>query len=217
MRGWSGPGLPFLAPSQTVSYVSSHDDWTLWDKLVYALGDGRHFAPRQEEIVCANRLAAAITFCCQGRLFMLSGEDFGRTKLGMRNSYNAPLRINRLDWRRTVRFRDLAAYYRGLIALRKQLPCLCDKGERAGERLLEVAEITPRAAAVRLDNGGADSRWAQILLAVNTDDEPCALSLPQGRWAVLCDGENSFLWERPKAAEGKTVLAPVSMTVFGLL
>ena len=78
-------------------------------------------------------------------------------------------------------------------------------------------EITPRAAAVRLDNGGADSRWAQILLAVNTDDEPCALSLPQGRWAVLCDGENSFLWERPKAAEGKTVLAPVSMTVFGLL
>ena len=217
VRGWAGPGLPFRAPSQTISYVSSHDDWTLWDKLVYALGDGRHFAPRQEEIVRANRLAAAITLCCQGRLFMLSGEDFARTKLGMRNSYNAALRVNRLDWRRTVRFRDLAAYYRGLIALRKQLPCLCDKGEHAEERLLEVMEITPRAAAVRLDNGGADSRWAQILLAVNTDDEPCALSLPQGRWAVLCDGENSFLWERPKAAEGKTVLAPVSMTVFGLL
>lgn len=217
VRGWSGPGLPFLAPSQTVSYVSSHDDWTLWDKLVYALGDGRHFAPRQEEIVRANRLAAAITFCCQGRLFMLSGEDFGRTKLGMRNSYNAPLRINRLYWRRTVRFRDLAAYYRGLIALRKQLPCLCDKGERAGERLLEVAEITPRAAAVRLDNGGADSRWAQILLAVNTDGEACTLSLPQGRWSVLCDGESSFLWKKPKAAEGETMLAPVSMTVFGLL
>ena len=216
VRGWAGPDLPFRAPSQTVTYASSHDDWTLWDKLAYALGDGRHFAPRQEAIVRANRLAAAITFCCQGRLFMLSGEDFARTKLGMRNTYNASLRVNRLDWRRAVRFRDLAAYYRGLIALRKQLPCLCDKGGQAWQRLLEVIEITPRAAAVLLDNGGGDSRWARILLAANTDGEACTLSLPQGRWAVLCDGESSFLWEKPRLAEGETVLAPVSMTVFGL-
>ncbi|MGN0772939.1 MAG: type I pullulanase [Candidatus Ventricola sp.] len=220
VRGWAGqeyPLHPFIAPSQTVSYVSSHDDWTLWDKLVYALHGDRRFSPRREDVVRANRLAAAITLCCQGRLFMLSGEDFARTKLGRRNTYNAALRVNRLDWRRSVRFRDLAAYYRGLIALRKQLPCLCDKREQARQRLLEVMEITPRAAAVRLHNGGADSRWSQILLALNTDGEACTLALPQGRWAVLCDGESSLLWEKPETAEGETVLAPVSMTVFGLL
>lgn len=218
VRGWAGGERnAFRSPSQTICYISSHDDWTLWDKLVYALGDGRHFSPRREDIVRASRLAAAILFCCQGRLFMLSGEDFARTKLGMRNSYNASLRINRLDWRRSVRFRDLAAYYRGLIALRRQLPCLCDKGETAGQRLLETAQITPRAAAVRLDNGGEGSRWAQILLAVNTDGESCALALPQGRWAVLCDGEDSFLWQAPRIAAPQETLAPASVMVFGLL
>ncbi|MGN0991549.1 MAG: hypothetical protein ACI4O4_08830, partial [Candidatus Ventricola sp.] len=146
-----------------------------------------------------------------------SGEDFGRTKLGMRNSYNAPLRINRLDWRRSAKFRELAAYYRGLIALRKQLPCLCDKSEQARQRLLEVTEITPRAAAVLLDNGGGDGPYARILLAANTGGEACTLSLPEGRWAVLCDGESSFLWQKPRAAAQEEGLAPVSMMVFGML
>lgn len=220
VRGWAGqeyPMHPFLAPSQTISYISSHDDWTLWDKLVYALHGDRRFAPKREDVLRANKLAAAITFCCQGHLFMLSGEDFGRTKLGMRNSYNAPLRINRLDWRRSVRFRELAGYYRGLIALRRQLPCLHDKREEARRRMLEVTEITPRAAAVLLDNGGGDSPYARILLAANTGGEACMLSLPEGRWAVLCDGESSFLWENPRMAAQEELLAPVSMTVFGLL
>lgn len=217
VRGWAGEGLPLRAPSQTIGYISAHDDWTLWDKLVYALGDGRHFAPRQENIVRACKLAAAITMCGQGRLFMLSGEDFARTKLGMRNTYNASLRVNQLDWRRSVRFRDLSRYDRGLIALRKQLPCLCDKSAAAGQRLLETVEMTPRAAVVLLDNGGEGSRYAQIVLAVNTDGEPCVLDLPEGQWAVLCDGEDSFLWENPRIAAPQETLAPVSMMVFGRL
>ena len=36
VRGWAGAEGPFSvkAPSQTITYLSSHDDWTLWDKLV---------------------------------------------------------------------------------------------------------------------------------------------------------------------------------------
>ncbi len=217
VRGWADEGgsMPFCAPSQTISYLSAHDDWTLWDKLVYArAGDGR-FAPKREAIVRANRLAAAILACCQGRLFRLCGEDFARTKRGVRNTYASPLCINQVDWRRSARFGELAAYYRGLTALRKRLPCLCDKGERAGARLLMAEDIAPGAAAIVLDNHGGG--YARVLIAVNTADAPCACALPEGRWAKLCDGESSFLWLSPHACERDAVLAPVSCTIFGPL
>ena len=212
IRGWAGEGLPFAVPSQTINYLSAHDDWTLWDKLTAALG-GRRFAERREEVVRASKLAAALLFCCQGRLFMLAGEDFARTKRGIRNTYRSPLAINRIDWRRTVRFADVSAYYRGLIALRKRLACLCDKRAQAYERLLAVETLSPYAAAVLLDNAG--ERWTQVITAVNTGGEACRLTLPPGVWDVLCDGADSFLWEHPCAVSGEVELAPVSVTIFG--
>lgn len=67
---------------------------------------------------------------------MLSGEEFGRTKEGVEDSYCSPLSINRLDWERAYENADLVEYYRGLIALRKRLPGLCDKSEQAVKRML---------------------------------------------------------------------------------
>jgi len=215
VRGWAGRDMPFDAPSQTITYLSSHDDWTLWDKLVCAMHGDRRFAQMHDDILRANRLAAAIACCCQGRLFMLSGEDFARTKLGVRNTYQSPLRINRLDWKRRVRFRALAEYYRGLIALRKQLPALCDKRETAQHRLLEESEIAPGAAAVLLDNGGGKSPYAQLMILVNTRTDECTAHLPGDGWAVLCDGESSMLWKKPKPAPQACVLAPLTLTLLG--
>jgi len=215
VRGWAGKDMPFEAPSQTITYLSSHDDWTLWDKLVCSMHGDRRFAPKREDVLRANKLAAAIGCCCQGRLFMLSGEDFGRTKLGVRNSYRSPLRINRLDWKRRVRFRDLAEYYRGWILLRKQLPGLCDKKETAQHRLLEANEIAPGAAAVLLDNSGKESRYAQLLILVNTRQDECTAYLPDGDWLILGDGESSMRWKKPKAAPQTYTMAPVTLTLLG--
>ena len=187
----------------------------LWDKLVFAMHGDRRFTQKHEDILRANKLAAAIAFCCQGQLFMLSGEDFARTKLGVRNTYQSPLRINRLDWKRRVRFRALAEYYRGLIALRKQLPALCDKRETAQHRLLEESEIAPGAAAVLLDNGGGKSPYAQLMILVNTRTDECTAHLPGDGWAVLCDGESSMLWKKPKPAPQACVLAPLTLTLLG--
>ncbi|MBR3796520.1 MAG: type I pullulanase [Clostridia bacterium] len=218
IRGWAGSEarFPYAAPSQTITYLSSHDDWTLWDKLVYTLGGGKYFAQMREEILRANRLAAAINFCCQGRVFMLSGEEFARTKLGIRNSYRTSIRINRLDWKRAYRNRALVDYYRGLIALRKTLPALNDKSETAADRLLEVMQIARDAAAIRMDNRGTGkSRYSEILLAFNGGREPCELALPQGKWEVLCDGKNSFAHEHPHGIRDMTVLEPISALILG--
>lgn len=79
LRGWSGEEGPFAAPAQTITYLSCHDDWTLWDKLVLTMDPSRNFDRLDPALLRANRLAAAICFTCQGRLFLLSGEEFART------------------------------------------------------------------------------------------------------------------------------------------
>ena len=217
VRGWAGSdgAFPFRATSQTVSYLSNHDDWTLWDKLVFTLGGGKRFAQLRGSLLRVNRLAAAMLFCCQGHLFMLSGEEFARTKLGVRNSYRTSLRISRLDWKRAYRNRAMVDYYRGLIALRKRLPGLCDKREGAWLRLLRATDAAPGAAAILLDNTGGDSPYDVLLLAFNASQDACSLALEEGEWAVLCDAEDSFLHEHPRRAAQQIELAPVSALILG--
>ncbi|MBQ2952183.1 MAG: type I pullulanase [Clostridia bacterium] len=214
VTGWAGEGHPFAAPLQTISYLSCHDDWTLWDKLVMTLDPQRDFAALNPAVLRANRMAFAILSFCQGRLFMLSGEEFGRTKMGVKNSYNAPLSINRMDWQRCRDNAALVEYYRGLIALRRQLPGLCDKSADAGKRLLEAHQLAPDVASVLMDNAGG-SPWAQVMLICNASGKAAQAEIPAGDWAVLADGENSFLWENPAAAPARVTLPPVSAMILG--
>lgn len=216
VRGFAGAEAeyPFRAPSQTISYLSSHDDWTLWDKLVLTLHGDRRYVPLRKDVVRANKLAAAMLFCCQGRVFMLSGEEFGRTKLGVKNSYRSPYRINRFDWKRAYQNKALVSYYRGLIALRKQLPALCDKSERAHLRLLEARDVGLNAAVIRMDNTGGSSAYREILLCFNASDAPCAVRL-EGEWEILADHENSFAYMHPTATSGEISIPPVSALILG--
>lgn len=214
--GWSGERGDFAAPSQTITYLSSHDDWTLWDKLVCTLDPSRSFTSCDGRVIRANKLAFAMLACCQGHLFMLSGEEFGRTKEGVKNSYNVAVAINRMDWRRCCGNQALVEYYRGLIALRKQQPGLCDKSAGAGERLRVARQLGKDAAAILLDNG-ADSRYPALLLAFNASARQGTFDLPRGEWAILADGESSFLWRQPEVISARAVLPAMSALILGRL
>ncbi len=213
LRGW--PGEPFTAPSQTISYLSSHDDWTLWDKLVNTLDPEQQYERLTPAVLRANRLAAAISLCCQGHLFFLSGEEFGRTKNGIKNSYKTPLPINRIDWQRTWENRALMDYYRGLLALRRQLPALCDKTKAAADRIRFLSEPRPACAAFEVENG-ADAPWPRLLLLYNTGSQDETITLPEGSWELLVNGEDSFLWRNPVPAERTVSLPAASALILGL-
>ena len=217
VRGWAGCGEDFRvrAPSQTVSYLSCHDDWTLWDKLVYTGDAKRRFSLRQPGLVRQNKLAAAMCFGCQGLLFLLSGEEFGRTKRGIRNSYRSSPQINRLDWKRAWKNAELVDYYRGLIALRMRLPGLADQSQDAARRLLEVAQPLEDCAAILLDNTGGDSAWRRLLMAYSAREDAVGLSLPEGEWEILVDANSSFGWQHPRTAEGSIALEPLSALILG--
>ena len=106
-------------------------------------------------------------------------------------------------------------YYRGLIALRKQLPGLQDKSSKAKDRILEAFEVAPNCAGVLLDNGGEDSKWETLLLCFNCSQKSAELSLQSGRWQVLADGENAFRWKEALYAEEKIQIPPQSALLLG--
>jgi len=212
--GWSGERGDFTAPSQTITYLSSHDDWTLWDKLVCTLDPDCCFDGFDERVQRANRLAFAMLSCCQGHLFLLSGEEFGRTKQGVKNSYNVSVAINRMDWQRCCENAALVEYYRGLIALRGQQPGLCDKTAAAGRRIITARQLGRDAAAIFLDNDAA-SRYPVLLMAFNASAQPVTFDLPRGDWAVLADGESSFLWRQPELVAGKATITAGSALILG--
>ena len=74
--------LPPHAPSQIVSYVSAHDNFTLWDKLLCVRYEKPEFTARDTVALAQNRLAAGIYLTSFGLPFMQAGEEFARTKKG---------------------------------------------------------------------------------------------------------------------------------------
>lgn len=215
VAGWSGKYGPNQAPSQTITYLSCHDDWTLWDKLIHTMTHHRNFTGSDASVLRASKLAAAINFCCQGRPFFLAGEEFGRTKGGIKNSYRSSAQINQLDWHRAWQHRDLTDYYRGLIRLRMQLPGLQDKSETASRRILWAADIAQDCTALCLDNRAVGSRWAQVLMVFNCSMQDCTVSLPDGQWQILADGDSTFRWQDGIYAQNTCSVPSMSALILG--
>lgn len=202
-----GKAIPVKAPSQILNYVSAHDNQTLYDKLASTLEEGA-------DIRKACRLTAGIYMTCQGSLFFLSGEEFARTKNGLDNTYNAPVSLNRLDWTKFLQEQELVEYYKGLIALRKQLPGLCDKAPNAVQRI-SGRWNKPGAVGFFVDNRAEERscRWKTLCIVYNSKSTPERLTLPRGTWELLADGESSFLWKSPVRAGANIAAAPGSILI----
>lgn len=208
VKAWCTKDTGIKAPSQVITYVSAHDNWTLWDKLAIT-------TPDEVRRMMENKLAAAIYMTCQGHLFMLSGEEFARTKDGHENTYNSPISLNRLDWKRAYKYEELSTFYEGLIALRKQLPGLCDKSETAGKRIYGYWK-KPGAVGFFVENKkeGEHTLWDTLYIIYNASEEEVETALPKGEWEVLLNEEDSFSWKKQKKAE-KATAAPLSALVLG--
>lgn len=195
VTGWTEGGADFAPRScaQIINYVSAHDNFTLWDKLVLSMHDEPDFTKRYEDVFAANKLAAFIYFTCQGKLFLQAGEEFGRTKAGEGNSYCSAPEVNMLQWSRTVEYGELVEYYKGLIRLRKKLPGLCDKSSLAAKRVTDRKIHGDGVVSFRVDNRSADDRadWDELFIIYNASSEDCEVAFPEGEWEILADGSDA--------------------------
>ena len=208
--------LPPHAPSQIVSYVSAHDNFTLWDKLLCVRYEKPEFTARDTVALAQNRLAAGIYLTSFGLPFMQAGEEFARTKKGVGNSYRSSPALNRLDWNRAEQYHALVDYYRGLLALRAAFPRLGSTDRRAPEALQFFALEQPLVGWTLPAVWGDGAAWSALCVFYNPTDTTRTVSLPAGQWKLLSDGTSSSLWRgQSRIFTGNAPLAPYSATVFG--
>jgi len=191
------------APSESVNYVSAHDNRTLWDKLALATEPSQRAA--------AVRLAHATVLLSQGIPFIEGGVELGRTKGGSPNSYNAGDAANQYDWLRARAFSETRAYFQGLIALRRAHPAF---------RLATAAQVKQCLAFVpleggvgfRLDGRAAGDPWHEILVLLYAGKTPGRSRLPEGRWSVAVEGAHAGT-RALRTGQGTLTLEPLSAVV----
>lgn len=220
VTGWRDGGACFRPNScgQIVNYVSAHDNFTLWDKLVLTMMDGEtDFSKRYEKVLAANRLAAFIYFTCQGNLFMQAGEEFARTKFGEDNSYCSGPEVNMLRWSQTAERKELVDYYKGLIRLRKKLPALYDKSPDAAARIKEKEIHKKGVVSFRADNRdvGGGGRWEELLVVYNAAADEYRIGLPEGTWEILADGRDADCCRKTEAAQSRVTVGGRSGLLLG--
>lgn len=199
-RGWKN----VKAPSQIVTYVSAHDNHTLWDKL-------KETVP-EEECMRLNKMAAAVYMTCQGTLFFLSGEEFARTKDGLDNTFNAPISLNCLKWEQAWQNHELVHYYQGLIALRKKISGLCDKSEDSDKKITNIwKEKQIVGFTVNNDEG---CLWSQVKVIYNASKKAFLCDV-DGNWELLCDGNDSWCFEKEIHVDGQVEVSAQSVVILG--
>ena len=200
-----------LYPFESVNYVECHDNHTLWDKnLLAARSDSRNWT--EEELKRAQKLAGGLTILSLGVPFLHLGQDFCRTKKFNPNSYNAPLDVNGIDWKRKDEFRDVYEYHRGLIELRREHPAFRanDPDEiREKSKLLRVEKLF---VAVYFGYHLNDDPWKEIFVIANGSLDGRKYHLPEGSWNLVVDGERAGV-ETLRKVKGSVKLEPISMVV----
>lgn len=169
-----------LSPNHIISYVSCHDNHTLWDKLTITTGD-------EAERIKQNKLAAAIYMSCQGRVFIYSGEEYLRTKNGEHNTFNMPIGLNKMDWELTEKNKDVVSFYKELIGLRKEMTGLCDKSYAARDNITTFVkeEGLLGVKVANRETSLVKPTYKEALIIFNANKEEKTITLPEGKYKLL--------------------------------
>ena len=203
------------SPTQTINYISCHDNMTLIDRITRSTtGTSR------EDRVKMNNLAAVIYLTAEGTPLMQAGEEFLRTKKNAsggfeENSYASSDSVNSLKWANLEEeeYQNVYQYYKGLIAFRKDHPVL-----RLTDAKDVAAHVTPveglDANVTAFDiTGGVNGETADNMYVIfNPNQEETKVTLPDGTWSVYINGEKAGT-ESLGEISGEATVDPISALV----
>lgn len=188
-------------PTETINYVSAHDNLILWDKLLKA-----HPKAPDSELRQYQKLSQAIVLLSQGIPFLHGGCDFARTKGGNHNSYNAGDEVNRFDWDRKQQYLDVHDYLAGIVRLRKAHPVLRLTTREQVRQVLSFADaLPPGVVAYTLDGTRLAEPAGALFVVLNGSAEPAEVKLPAGEWRLLADATRAGTDPLAYATETVTV------------
>ncbi|AUO15617.1 type I pullulanase [Clostridium taeniosporum] len=195
-------------PYQTINYVSCHDDLTLWDRMNIVNPN-----KSDEELKDMNKMAAAVIFTSQGIPFIQAGEEFARTKVNKdgtfnENSYNSPDSVNKLDWNRIEKYKDLYKYYQGLINLRNSHKAFRMNKATDIQNNLKFLETNKNNLIAYTINGKAvGDKWGTVAVIFNSNKEPVKITLPKDKWTIVVNKDKAGV-ENLGKIEGNKVTIP---------
>ncbi|WP_421380617.1 type I pullulanase [Bacillus salacetis] len=201
------PGL-FTHPSQTVNYVESHDNHTLWDKISACCSN-------EVEKEKRHILASTMVLLSQGIVFLHAGQEFFRTKQGVENSYRSPDEINQLDWKRRTLYQDKVEYIKGLISIRKAHGAFRFTASELIKKHVRADHSLQGTVTLHFQNVKAYGPWNELFLIFHANEETISVPLPEGEtaWKLISDGRKAGL-EALEELEGDSLSAgPVSCYV----
>lgn len=172
----------------TLHYVECHDNYTLFDKLVYSTiaplsGDyaGKFAAAynavtadneKLNSIKAQNKLAAAYVLLGQGTPFINGGQEFMRTKQGNPDSYAADNKggvfwdniddVNTIDLSLKEKYIDVYNTYKGLIHLRTDYDAFRKPSNATAEKL--------KSGVTLYEVSGSNGNFAVVFNATNNDE-----------------------------------------------
>ena len=210
-------------PTQTVNYVSCHDNYTLMDKLNVTRADAS-----EADRIKMNNLAAAIYMTSQGIPFIHAGEEFLRTKTDengktVENSYNSSDYVNKLRWYNLddEKYADVSDYYKGLIEFRKNHKAL--RLTTSDEVAANVSYHWVTDEVMLFNIKGKDSVEGEVsdgiivIYNANTTEKTFSLyngyGIEEGEWKVYIDGENAGIEVLDTITDGQVTVAPISAMV----
>jgi len=176
-----------IQPTQMISYVSCHDDMCLADRLKATLPADASM----EERVRLHKLAETFVLTSQGVPFLFAGDEVMRDKKGVHNSYNSPDSINTIDWKQKTTYREVFDYIKDLIALRKAHPAFRMGDADLVRRHMEFLPVEGSNLIAFILKGHANGDdWKNIVVAFNSRKEPARISVPKGKYTIVCkDGK----------------------------
>lgn len=207
------------SPAQIISYVSAHDNFTLYDKLVETMRENKDYSKKDKELIEVNKLTAAIVFTCKGNVFFQAGEEFARTKNGEDNSYNLSPELNMLDWKRAYEYEDLQEYYIGLIELRKKFAGFYSN-EPGNENNVEFIPCKDKGVVAYTIKNANDvyDTWKVLYVVYNSTDEEIKMNLPDnGTWQLLLNKYSSTIINSNIKCANIVTVAPKSAIILGKL
>lgn len=197
-------------PWQCVNYVSCHDNYTLYDKLVSSCPKAS-----KDELIKMQKLAGAIILTSQGIPFLHAGVEFCRTKMGNHNSYKSPDYINQLDWDRKSIYLDVFNYYKQLIQLRKDIPALRMHSANEIREFLKFSHAYQLGVvSYSIENFPGETRWSVMQVVFNASNENIVVELPKSaNWKIIADENSVDLKGISHFVGNQTKVAPVSMQI----
>jgi pullulanase len=200
-------------PTETINYVSAHDNLTFWDKLLRVAPAGD-----DDRRKAMHTLAHGMVLTSQGVAFVHGAADFARTKGGNHNSYNAGDEVNKFDWPRKAQYHDVFVYIRDLIRLRNDHPAFriaeADDVRDHVRMLPTSAANSELVVAFTIDGAAVGDEWDTVLVAYNGAASRQLLRLPAGEWTVAVDADRvAAPGESLDTERGGVIMPPYSMLV----